>query len=86
MRGVSTRKSGRNNCAISECASRLIITITVSFGCARSDERAAGMRERERERDVRLFNCKLAREILHALRRMRQMIKQHGIIINFALC
>lgn len=40
--GVSTRKSGRNNRAISECASHLIITITVSFGRARSDERAAG--------------------------------------------
>lgn len=36
--GVSTRKSGR----ISECASRLIITIIVSFSRARSDERAAG--------------------------------------------
>lgn len=42
--GVSMRKSGRNNRAISECALRLIITITVSFGRARSDD-GTGMRD-----------------------------------------
>lgn len=37
---------------------------------------------------AKLFNCKFAREILHASRRMvdaSMVIKQHGILIKFAL-
>jgi hypothetical protein len=75
-RGVSTRKSGRNNCAISECASHLIITITASFGRARTDERAVGM-------GVRDYLIASSHEIPHAPSDA-PMIKQRGIIVNFA--